>query len=65
MKVLNKDINDENKKGLININDIDTVSRKLKICIILHQKDMKNFHCFGEMYLKEEGEFGQKSPIHI
>jgi hypothetical protein len=36
MKVLNKDINDENKKGLININDIDTVSRKLKICIILH-----------------------------
>jgi len=55
MKVLNKDLNDENQKGLININDIDTVSRNLKICIILHQKDMKNFHCFGEMYLKEEG----------
>ena len=36
MKLLNKDINDENVKGLININDIDTVSRHLKICIILH-----------------------------
>jgi hypothetical protein len=36
MKLLNKDLKDENLKGLININDIDTVSRNLKICIILH-----------------------------
>jgi hypothetical protein len=36
MRLLNKDIKDENLKGLININDIDTVSRHLRICIILH-----------------------------
>ena len=58
MKLLNKDLKDENLKGLINKNDIDTVSRHLKICIILHEKEMKNFHSFGEIYLKEEKEFG-------
>ena len=58
MKLLNKDLKDENVKGLININDIETVSRHLKICIILHEKEMKIVHCFGEMYLKEEKEFG-------
>ena len=36
MKHLNKDMKDEYKKGLINLNDIDEISRYLKRCIILH-----------------------------
>jgi hypothetical protein len=58
MKLLNKDIKYENEKGLININDIDTVSRHLKICIFLHEKEMKIVKCFGEIYLKEEKKIG-------
>lgn len=36
MKVLKKDIKDENLKGLIDINDIDTISRHLRIPIFIH-----------------------------